>query len=228
MSHVTKFVPQLPLFRSLDRSLSSVMSCPIFSPSNPFVGPKIHPHPSKYLPKHVFFEFPALKIGGWVSLFPIEEPPNSRGWGGQRVHYHLCLYTGSHVVPIWPSYWGPCARESCFQARSAFLDKWSCKTLRPRYGALLEAILCEGGLLNAKGGVEKSQNAPPPPIHLGPKLHFPFNFELQRHSWVPAASGLVRVGVMSTAVVHAQGHLRVPSPRTYCSAGVGRQAPWDV
>ena len=41
-THVTNFVSKLPVFGCLGRSLSSVMSSPIFSPSNPFVGPKTH------------------------------------------------------------------------------------------------------------------------------------------------------------------------------------------
>ena len=57
MAHVTNFVPKLPIFSNLHR----MVSCPIFRPSNPLIGPKTQPWPPKYLPKPVFFEFPTLK-----------------------------------------------------------------------------------------------------------------------------------------------------------------------
>ena len=39
MAHVTNFVDKLPIFNNLRR----MMPCPIFSPSNPLLGPKTHP-----------------------------------------------------------------------------------------------------------------------------------------------------------------------------------------
>ena len=56
MAHITHFVPMLPIVSNL----RTMMSCPIFSTSKPLLGPKTHPYPSKYLRKHVFFEFPTL------------------------------------------------------------------------------------------------------------------------------------------------------------------------
>ena len=50
MAHATNFVPKLPIFSNLH----GMVSCPIFSPTNSLPGPKIHPYPSKLLPKHVF------------------------------------------------------------------------------------------------------------------------------------------------------------------------------
>ena len=64
MAHVTKLVPKLPICSNLRR----MVSCPIFCPSNPFLGPQTHPIQSNYLPTCVF-EFPTLKIGG-MSLLP--------------------------------------------------------------------------------------------------------------------------------------------------------------
>ena len=64
MAHVTNFVPKLPIFSSLSR----MMSCPIFRPSNRLIGPDTHPYPSKYLPKHDFLSSPPSKQGGVSSL----------------------------------------------------------------------------------------------------------------------------------------------------------------
>ena len=61
MTCVDNFVPKMPIFSSLGRSLSLVMSYPIFSPSNPLVHPKTHPYPSKYLTKYVFLSSPPSK-----------------------------------------------------------------------------------------------------------------------------------------------------------------------
>ena len=51
MAGVTNFVPKLHIFSNLRR----MMSCSIFRPSNPLLGPK--PHPS-HLPKHFFLSSP--------------------------------------------------------------------------------------------------------------------------------------------------------------------------
>ena len=68
MAHATNFVPKLPICSSLRR----IMSCPIFRPSNPLLGPKTHPYISEYLPKHVLLSSPPSKLGGVSSLLHIE------------------------------------------------------------------------------------------------------------------------------------------------------------
>ena len=42
MAHITNFVPKLPNLSSLGR----MMSCRIFRPSNPLLGPNTNPYPS--------------------------------------------------------------------------------------------------------------------------------------------------------------------------------------
>ena len=77
MACVDNFVPKVSVFSILGKCPSLVMSYPIFSPSNPLVRPKTHPYLSKCLTKHVFFEFPTLKVGG-ASL----TSPSTGGWAG--------------------------------------------------------------------------------------------------------------------------------------------------
>ena len=60
----------MAIFSNLGRILSSVMPSPFFSPSNPFVGPKNHPYPSKYLLKHVFLSSQPSKWGGGAKPRP--------------------------------------------------------------------------------------------------------------------------------------------------------------
>ena len=66
MAHVTNFVPKLPILSNLHR----MVSCPIFRPSNPLIGPKTQPYPPKYLPKPVFFLVPHPQRKGGLSLLP--------------------------------------------------------------------------------------------------------------------------------------------------------------
>ena len=55
---------------------------------NPLVGPKSHPWPSKHLPKHAFFVFPTLKMGGGCPYFPLKTHPVVwGGGGGRKAHY---------------------------------------------------------------------------------------------------------------------------------------------
>ena len=57
MAQVTNFVPKLPILSNLRR----MMLCPLFSPSNPLLGPKTYPYPLKYLTKHVVLSSPSSK-----------------------------------------------------------------------------------------------------------------------------------------------------------------------
>ena len=60
MSHITNFVPKMPIFSNLGRSLSSLMPCPSFSPSNPSVAPTTTPtHLNTF--QNMFFEFATVK-----------------------------------------------------------------------------------------------------------------------------------------------------------------------
>ena len=86
-----------------------MMSCPIFSPSNPSVGRRLHRYPTKYLPK-LFFEFPTPKIGGGgLPPTPVKTPPSSGvGGGGQNKVLRHKTYTvrsiGSNKLP-WTTGW---------------------------------------------------------------------------------------------------------------------------
>ena len=52
MAHITNFAAKLPIFSNLRR----MMPCPIFSPSNPLLGPKTHPYHLNAC-QNVFFFF---------------------------------------------------------------------------------------------------------------------------------------------------------------------------
>ena len=67
MAHNTNFVPKLPMFSNL----RWMMPCPTFCPSKPLLGPKTHPCPFKYLPKHVCLSPPPSQwVGGGVGTRP--------------------------------------------------------------------------------------------------------------------------------------------------------------
>ena len=84
MAYVDNFIPKLPILSSLGRNLSSVMSCPIFSPSKPVAAPNTQPHPSKYCQKHV--SPPPSKKGGGLTSH--STPTLQWGWwgGGRKVY----------------------------------------------------------------------------------------------------------------------------------------------
>ena len=86
MARITNFVPEMPIFSNLGRTLSSVMAYPTFSPSNPLIGPKTHRYPSKYFPKHVFFLAPHPQNRGGSPYFPFNTHPLVRVGGGGVQH----------------------------------------------------------------------------------------------------------------------------------------------
>ena len=85
MAHITNFVPKLPIFSNLHR----MMSCPIFSLSNPLLGPKTHPYPSEYIPRHVFFLVPHPQTGGGVGPYFHTLKQTCKTW--QKVRKHSML-----------------------------------------------------------------------------------------------------------------------------------------
>ena len=91
MPHLTNFVHKLPIFSILGACSSLVMSYPIFNPSNPLVGPKTHPYPSKYLPQRVFFLIPHPQNRGEYPYFPFNTYSLMGGAGGGK-HY-IAIYS---------------------------------------------------------------------------------------------------------------------------------------
>ena len=84
---------------------------PYFHPSYAFMGLNTQPHPSKYLPKHVFFEFPTLKIGVVVPKCP-SKPTQSHGvgWGRRVLYYLLYFLKTENYSSTWP--WGGSSASS--------------------------------------------------------------------------------------------------------------------
>ena len=62
-----------------------------FWPSYPFTGLNSQPHPSKYLPKHVFLSCSPSKNMGGGPYLPPKSAPNHMGWGGVIINAHLSI-----------------------------------------------------------------------------------------------------------------------------------------